>query len=119
MLDLVVCKKETRRVTRVRLHGTDSDYSHSHWLLGTMQAWNAMRDGRRQQCDTMFGKNPSGRQAPLGKIFDANVLDSTCCVSWCFVDPESCPASSRQEWKEFPGESRAGQGTLRGACFCV
>jgi len=62
--------------------------------------WNAMQDGRRQQCDTIFAGNPGARQAPPGKPFDRAMFDETCCVSWCFVD-KSCPLA--QTWDEVEG----------------
>ena len=61
--------------------------------------WNAMRDGRRQQCDTIFAKKPTARQTPPGQLVNA-MIDETCCVSWCFVD-ERCPLA--QKWEEVPG----------------
>ena len=61
--------------------------------------WNAMRDGRRQQCDTIFAKNPTARQTPPGQLVNA-LIDETCCVSWCFVDAR-CPLA--QKWEEIPG----------------
>ena len=62
--------------------------------------WNAMQDGRRQQCDTIFAGNPGARQAPPGKPFNRAMFDETCCVSWCFVD-KSCPLA--QTWEEVEG----------------
>jgi hypothetical protein len=62
--------------------------------------WNAMPDKRIQQCNTIFQENPAARQAPPLRVYDPEVFDDTCCVSWCFVD-KTCPLA--QEWGEVPG----------------